>query len=427
MAGLQIIMLAMTYSRGGYLAALTATTLAALAEKNWRGWVVPLLILAVILLTVDGGSRIRSATQWEEGSIRNRLLLWHGGMAIAARHWATGIGAPPAAGNLYTAYDQPLWLEERYHSMVSDYMTLATAYGLIWLTAGLLAVFSGIGIGWCCWRGNRDPLLLYALAAIVGYLVCGLFSTGYASGWIMAAWAAAWGVVALFVLRDMRRYGFRPRPAIAGWAFGAAAGIALLLGGYGGMVYHNRPFHWQQREIGNSLPLLELSPRQETRGTVILAVSHLETAIRPVLRPLVEKGWHVIGLETAPGTNAVEPFREAAQQIRATLPDDKPVWLGAPDAELSLVVLAAGATGSLQPDWDGIATFNLPSDWPFAELSPVKRLDVWNKPLILASDQWHIDATRKLAEGGTKRILPEPADNRTPPGVIFAEVLNRCF
>ena len=84
-------LLAMTYSRGGYVA--FAAGILFMWYFNRNRWSLFFLFSSVIIIlfTSNGIDRVHSIAETGDGSIYHRLLLWKGGLSIIADNWLSAI------------------------------------------------------------------------------------------------------------------------------------------------------------------------------------------------------------------------------------------------------------------------------------------------------------------------------------------------
>jgi len=369
---LQFVMIAITYSRGGYVACFAALTAAACGCRRRWSWALPVLFLAVVLLTGDGPSRIRSAGDLGDGSIRNRLLLWHYGTGVIAGHWAAGTSEP---GTYYTRYYQPLWLNENYYSLISDVLTFAAMYGIFALFAALSILFLLFQYGFRLWLATRNTLLLYALAALAGYLVAGCFTTCYYFPSILAVLGALLMLIAGFLVWGFRAKKFRrsrfdlwPAPALAG-----ALCIGLL--GYGAVVNSTLPYSWKTVPVaGREVTLL--SPRSKSGKTLFILSSGSGWEFRNLLRPLAERGFSVAVLPIDTGFGELPVARRMLAELSRQTPNSFLIGVG---EERAIQAIALADTD--EPA--GTIAVDPPFDWPFEELSPQIRLPQARVPVSL--------------------------------------------
>ena len=173
---LAIYILTETYSRGGFVAfTVGIAVLLALTREKKTLWFMAVFIIFV-LLTKHGIDRVESIGDFSDGSIRNRLLLWHGGLALFAENYLKGLGLSTYMGHEYTAWLQPIALNEKYTSMLNDFLTLACAYGIagvfIIFFSCFLLFFWGIRVQ----LAASSTLMATTLSALLVWLSAGMFS-----------------------------------------------------------------------------------------------------------------------------------------------------------------------------------------------------------------------------------------------------------
>lgn len=100
----QLLMLALTYSRGGYVA-ISAALLVAFLLCRKRILIGAFLFFCLSLLLIGSGvQRVGSIADIGEDSIRNRLLLWCGGLGLIAEHPIAGVNQ---VGKVYAKWHMP--------------------------------------------------------------------------------------------------------------------------------------------------------------------------------------------------------------------------------------------------------------------------------------------------------------------------------
>jgi len=369
---LQFLMIAVTYSRGGYVACFAALTAAACCCRRRWSWALPVLFLAVVLLTGDGPSRIRSAGDIGDGSIRNRLLLWHYGTGVIAGHWAAGT---PEPGVCYTRYYQPLWLNEGYYSLISDVLTFAAMYGIFALFAALSVLFLLFQYGFRLWLATRNTLLLYALAALAGYLVAGCFTSCYYFPSILILLCVLLLLIAGFLVWGFLKKKFR-RSRFDFWLAPAlAGGLCTGLLAYGAIVNATLPYSWKTVPVaGREVTLL--SPRSKSGKTLFVLSSGSGWEFRNLLRPLAERGFSVAVLPIDTGFGELPAARLMLAELSRHAPNSFLVGVG---EERALQAIALADTDGPA----GVIAVDPPFDWPFEELSPRVRLEKARVPVSL--------------------------------------------
>ncbi len=328
-AAASLLLLALTYSRGAYVAFFTLS-LAGGACLLWRerhlgprgpGWRslrhfwLPAAFLMTLCLVPGGGKRMGTmASPREDLSIANRLYLWRGGTVYLAHNWLRGLEThygQPAGG--YTVWLQPVEKNEGYRTFVSDVLTNAVCQGLprygltlalqLW---GFLALFS-------LWRKRGRPELLWLLCAPASFLLCGLFNTCTDEFVLricfLLAMAAVWGAVLWNTLRHKQ-----PRLLRQGlWSLGMSALFctALYCAGILSerlMPYRVNPLPNDSREIPSKITL---TPRNAAgKRRVLFFADALGEYVRTFLLPLASQGIPVEAIQCEGGVDSLEELRE---------------------------------------------------------------------------------------------------------------------
>ncbi len=176
-----LLMLFLTFSRGGWLGCFAGMCLSAflLRKTSLLPWLWPSAFILLILLSNLGLSRFTGSSLKYDSSIGNRFKVWTGGCALIAKNWSHGVGLPPAVGEYYERHYQRHTSHGRYGTLVNDFLTLSASVGLpvAWLIATcFLSVYAA------CFHpetSHEMALHAYLSGAVLSYLVCGLFSTTF--------------------------------------------------------------------------------------------------------------------------------------------------------------------------------------------------------------------------------------------------------
>lgn len=328
-AAASLLLLALTYSRGAYVA-FFALTLAGGAcslwrerrldphEPKWRSlrhfW-LPAAFLLMLLLLPGGGKRIGTmASPREDLSIANRLYLWRGGTVYLAHNWLRGLEThygQPARG--YTVWLQPVGKNEAYRTFVSDVLTSAICHGLprygltlalqLW---GFLALFS-------LWRKRGRPELLWLLCAPASFLLCGVFNTCTDEAFLricfLSLMAAVWGAVLWSTLRQ--KHPSLLRHGLCAFGMSALFCVALFCAGVLSeqlMPYRLYPLPNDSREIPSKITL---TPRKVTAcRRVLFFADALDDSVRTLLLPLASQGVPVEAIQCEGGVDSLEEVRD---------------------------------------------------------------------------------------------------------------------
>ena len=402
---LQLFMIAATYSRGGYLACFIGLFLAfIISRKRWS--IVFVFIFIMILLFVgDGPSRVKSIGNLEDGSIRNRFLIWKGGTGIIADHFLTGIGAPPAAGNYYTLWYQPLWLNERYNTLISDYLTIAASYGIFVLFLILALLFFLLFQSYNVWKTNHDMMLLYSMCAIVGYMVSALFSTCYRFkdlSWLLIMIIL---IVTVYIIHGIKKNSIKLTYYDFLYPFLLSIIICVVIVGYGKYTNMQKTYSIHQNIISidnHDYSILELSPKSKSSKTLIFLTSDIRNEIRAFLRPAANIGYKVKAIQMDLGLIGL---KKGLKLLPVVLSGESNVYLVGAGTEKAILTLALATHFSPQ-SLSGVIVYNIPYEWPFDELSPKSLVAQLKVPLFLRQNEKYAYDGKLLAELCKKNKQP---------------------
>lgn len=394
---IQLLMIAMTYSRGGYLACFTALSFAfIISRKRWSMAFIFIFILTLLLVS-DGSSRVKSMGDLGDGSIRNRFLLWKGGTGIIADNSLAGIGAPPAAGNYYTQWYQPLWLNEHYNTLISDYLTIAASYGIFVLFLILTVFFFLLYQCYKVWRVNHNMMLLYCMCAIVGYMISALFSTCYRFGNLLWLLFTILLITMIYIIYGIKKYSIRWKHY--DFWLSPIFSLVICLGIIGCGIYVNMQIPYSINHdiivIDNQdYPILELQPKEKSQGTLIFLVSNMTDEIRLYLRPAVNAGYKVKAIQMDLGLVGLKNGLKLLPHILSQESNAYLVGAETEEAILALAIATRLSTSSLS----GVVVHNIPYEWPFEELSPKLLVSQLKIPLFLLQNKNRMHDGKLLAK-----------------------------
>ena len=189
--------LILTLTRGAWLGFLAGATALSLVLRRLSALVaiVGALLLTLLLFLPSGplGGRFRNLE--DPTTMRERLYMWQSGLAIVRDHWLTGVG-PGQVKAVYPRYARPEAVRKTTSHVHNTPLQIAAERGVLGLVAWLwlwLAFFV---------RGGRllerlgpaqapeRRLVAGSLAAVVGFLVAGLFEYNFGdSEVVMVAYA----------------------------------------------------------------------------------------------------------------------------------------------------------------------------------------------------------------------------------------------
>ncbi len=410
----QFFMLAATYSRGGYVACLCALTAAAMVYRKIRGWILPVLFLVILLFTANGLSRIKSIGDIANGSIRHRFLIWHYGTGVVAKNWRTGTQEP---GFYYTKYYQPQWLNESYHALINDSLTIAARNGIfvLFLIVAILGLL--LQYGFKLYLVTRNELLLYAIAALAGYAIAGIFTMCYYFTSILLLLGGLVFIIAAFIIWGVANSKFRQSKFDLWPPLLAAALYCLIILGYGVMVNASLCYTWGEESLGIPQP-------RNSQGTFIFLGSASEFDFRKVLRSAAEHDFNVVLLPVSKGFSELEAARQMIKELLRN--NSTPGFLIGIGKERALQAVALADISELA----AVASINPPEDWPFIELSPKEKLINAKVPVFLffnIENTKDRDAFLKLADSTpTELKIMVFAENQETSLSFISEQLS-CF
>ena len=376
---LQFILIAQTYSRGGWLALSCVLLCLAFLRRDKITWGIFVLFVVCLVLTPDGSHRIHSATITQDGSIKHRILLWQGALGLIAKYPISGVPAEKL-GEYYTAWYQPLWLNEGYATFINDYLTIAGKYGLGGLIGYLWLLLMVLYCTTKLLFKLDNSLLLYTVAATVCYLLSSMFSTIFVHAnvyWlfvlliIVLIIVAIWGITTeqlKLTCHELIFVSFIP----------FAIAFMVFLGGL--LVNHCLPYcFFDNRD------LVIARPQSMNKAEILLISSsdkydHIST-IRKVIRPLLLKNYTVFSFHIKPGLDGLKELDDSLIKIKNINKGTSPLFIIAENDVANVVVCNKW---NFTPT--GIIAVNLPIIWPWKELSPIEHLPRLKCPLLLLKD-----------------------------------------
>lgn len=170
-----------SYTRSAWVALVAALTLLILLRAP--RWLLAYPVAAVVLaLTVPAPlvDRMRSITDLEDPSNRDRLSMAQAGLAMIADRPLVGLG-PEMVRDLYPRYRVDTAVRDRVPHLHNSFLHLAAERGLPELASYLALMGIALGGAWRRlrreggFRGGRADLYLGAALAVVAFNVAGLF------------------------------------------------------------------------------------------------------------------------------------------------------------------------------------------------------------------------------------------------------------
>ncbi|MFZ2657937.1 MAG: alpha/beta family hydrolase [Victivallales bacterium] len=406
-------LLALTYSRGGYIAFLVGLLVIWLLNRRKRILFLTLTFLLILFAVSNGTERFSSVVQTSDGSIQNRLILWKGGMMLAADHWASGVGVE-RIGGLFSAWYQPVDRNESYNTLVNDYLTICAGYGIFALFGYLFFVFTVLWLGFRLWRLNRNSLLSGMLAAQVAYLLSAVFSTFYNDKNIYYIFILLQMATIIWIIGSVVFQKYRLKTSEFVVPILMSAGICGMILSCGLFMTEKLPCSYAYKSYHDGLKAIEVVeafPRNKTPKAIVLYTFNseqigIEREAKLTIRPLVEKGYRVIASGIDSG---FQGLKDEMFLIRKVIEDNaggNDVFIGGQGDGGRLAIIAA----SKMDDGKIMGVFSIGSnaDWPFEELSPAAHVKNLKVPLLLI----HGGKDTKVYFGESERLKNLSADNK---------------
>jgi O-antigen ligase len=177
---LAIASLVMTHTRGAWIGLAAGGTL--ILGFRQRRLLLVLPVVAGVIFFVSPGAvqeRIRSISDPQDPTARDRLYMWSSGAQIVRDHPWTGVGIG-GVKRVYTAYKHPQSLRDQRTHLHSNLMQVAAERGLIGLGCWLWIWVAFYGHAWRIYRGigahayRARALVVGSLASVTGFHVAGL-------------------------------------------------------------------------------------------------------------------------------------------------------------------------------------------------------------------------------------------------------------
>jgi O-antigen ligase len=177
---LLIASLVMTHTRGAWMGLAAGGTL--ILGFRQKRFLLALPVVAVVIFLASPDSvqqRIRSISDPQDPTARDRLYMWSSGAQIIRDHPWTGVGIG-GVKRVYTAYKHPNSLRDQRTHLHSNLMQVAAERGLIGLGCWLWIWVAFYGQAWLIYRrlepdaSQARALVIGSLASVTGFHVAGL-------------------------------------------------------------------------------------------------------------------------------------------------------------------------------------------------------------------------------------------------------------
>ncbi|MGN0867619.1 MAG: O-antigen ligase family protein [Oligosphaeraceae bacterium] len=354
-----LLLLCLTYSRGGYLACLLTLALCQLLSSRPFSPAPPTAgdfpryghalvlggMLFLLFLVPAGRSRLAKTADTQDRSILNRLWLWRGGAILMSESPWKGYplqGENP--GLLYSAFYQPLDRHYAYTSFLNG--TLDTARkGMPWLWCVSLLSFTLLLLALLAWENFQDPLCLHAGATWFSFLVANQF-TNFSP---LLPVQLLLLTTALLLLCRFLWLSHQPHPPLrkGTWlllplAPFLATTFCLALYATGRFCRLCHPHHWLETTLelhhtGNGT----LLPRKPPKGHILFFSAHTPDHLRTELLPLAHQGYAIQHLQLSGDMESLPLIQETINQFIHTEEATLPHFLVASGGNVANAVLAA--------------------------------------------------------------------------------------
>lgn len=320
-----------TYSRGGWAAfGFGLVSLIWLMKGRRRILAAGAAAFVLIVIALPAGMQraASAAAVAEDGSIRNRLLVWRGALEMIADYPLQGVGVARFGESFQNFYQEP-WHKPSYSTAINDYLTFAAERGLV----GVLLTVS-VGVFLMAFsvqmvRRHADYWLVPILSVSCMLAIASLFSTiefvrevrilAFSSAAILATYCA------LRPVYSVRRGRKSERDNTFRGILARSVATTVMTAGIVGWVVvwadMTRLVHHSLSTTSATGSVIEYRPgRIPPRGTVIFLPQQPEPLTvtgRKILRPLAQNGWRAITLN-------VPSYDQEATRVVADLLRDIP-------------------------------------------------------------------------------------------------------
>jgi alpha/beta superfamily hydrolase len=384
--------LASTYSRGGWIAYAGSLFLLGLASKRHRLLVIVFFIVFIGLLTIvpQATDRVKSASNTEDLSIANRVLVWEGALAMTADHPLRGVGHHHF-GTQFSLWYQPLSMNTRYAAALNNYLTVSSENGLwvfwIYLFVILFLWYLALSVAF-----SKQCLFMLGMGfSLLAYGFSGLFT--YSLNDTAVTTIALLVCIILAILIYIRlpslddRQTMILRSLVFAFAIASTATISIFWAGL--HLLHQLPTRISNIEVAISgvKRAASITPQHlPIEGLVIYyhdQNSCYEDDARAIVRPLAGKGFIILTIDYSDGASSALSEVKLFNQFATALVEykDKPVYLLGYGLGGRLAILSACQTPNSRIKAIGSIASEADSPMPF--LSLLANIPQLRYPLIV--------------------------------------------
>ena len=313
------ILLGNTYSRGGYIAGGAVLLLYALLLRRPVHFAAFLYYFACIAITENGVARVQAISDFSDKSILHRFWVWDGALRIIAEYWKCGIGPIPSAGRYYSLWIQPLHIQEIYNTMINDFLTIGTAYGIgacFILLAFLIFLFLSV---WKIWRKKQQEWILYLAGIAAGFLICGFFSTCFTTVSLIILPALAVLVILVLCIRAYWKKDILFKKGDIILTLIVPLVICAGIMTYGSIRNRTTPYVVVHSEIqldkNLSIQKIRILPKENSsRGELLFITPDYEQILRTMILPAVLQGYNVTAFRIPSEGYAADSLQQLFQK-----------------------------------------------------------------------------------------------------------------
>lgn len=428
------VLIAFTYSRGGWLAFGTGLAAMFLIMKDGRHGIAALaLTFGLILCGLPAGvERLASATAVvEDASVHNRLLVWRGALEMIADHPLSGIGTGEFA-RVFSGFYQAPWHKQSYSTAINDYLTLAAERGLP-LFLALLALTAFVMIAALLWIQRAGSSgLVPVWCAQIAILTASAFSGVAAVTEVRMLFYSGAGLLCVYcavvAVSRHKNHDSYPKREWLEISSRAGTGVGLLVVLACGFVITAQ---WRRSVVlaspigggglGSSWRSLDYRPNmRRPRGTVLFVTEtgqSLPYVGKMLLRSFAKNGWRATAVR-------LSPFDQEAAQTLSNIAHaiDGPLIVVAANTKARVALALADALNSRELLTIGLAAPLISSKLPECDRSDSNER---NKARIRVIDALLWDECNDGVRGSPERliqVLEGKAENALGPRANSAEI-----
>lgn len=427
------LLLIMTFSRGGIVAFIISMMfLWIFCRKYWIPTFLG-LFFAMLLIISNGIERVQSVVNIYDGSIFNRFLIWKGASCMIVDNWF--IGAPrKMIGTIYTTWYQPLWLNERYITMVNDYLTIGTSYGLLILFIYIFILILALYLGIKIWIKQKNIFILCISAGLLGYIISACFSTLYKKLEIYSIFCIMGLIIFIYTVVLIKKSQLKIVKNDLYIPIFMALVITCSLFVVGLIFKSQIPYEFRKLSLENNNNDVNLVwyaiPKKQSSAIIIYFYdkesSEERKLERHMIRNLLNLNYVVFSTGVDSGLEGLRIAASLTQKAYAMNNQRLPIFtVGTKSGGKHALILNSNAT-NMTPS-NGVIAINSPTKWPLDSLSVIQHVKNIQSPIYLIDydeENFDLDKFKDLCKEKKK---PVSFDSLVVPiktvNIIDAEML----